>query len=81
MFCHGGLQGTFPARADLPQPSEFQKTFAMETWLLAATKTKKSHPSKTKIQFNLPRFCARVYVFFSMTDECSHSNSTKTVFL
>ena len=32
---HGGLQGTFPTRADSARPSEFQNIFAMETWPLA----------------------------------------------
>lgn len=27
MLCHGGLQGTFPTRADSPRPSEFQNIF------------------------------------------------------
>lgn len=65
MPCHRGLQGTFHARADLPQPSEFQGMFAMETWFLAATKAKKSLPRQneicfSKIQLTLPHFCARI---------------------
>lgn len=51
MPCHRGLQGTFHARADLPQPSEFQGMFAMETWFLAATKAKKSLPRQNEICF------------------------------
>ena len=67
MFCHGALQGTSPTRADSQRPSEFQNIFAMETWLLAATKIKKKRVkqnlSYSKIQLNLPRFCAIVHVF------------------
>lgn len=71
MFCHRGLQGIFPARADSSRPSEFQDIFALGNMVSCSDVDKEKSPywvkrnlSHGKIQLNLPGFCSRAYVFF-----------------
>ena len=81
MFCPRGHQGTFPSRANSPQTLRISEHFYNKSrhGFLQQQRQRKVFLGTTKIQFNLPRFCARVRIFFFHDRWAySHSKSTKT---